>query len=181
MIGPRFLKAARAQTRRALRDRTGATAIEFALVAPVFISLALATIQSAVIWFAKTELQLATETASRLVFTGQTANAYASLSNFKTALCPNLPAVIQCNDVMINLTPQASISAVSTAPPTLTYNPDGSVSNNFNYNPGASSQIMVLQVMYQLPVVAGPFFDFSTQSNGKLLLVSTVVFQNEPL
>ena len=180
MIGRALARRVRALLKRSLGDRAGSTAVEFAIVAPVFLSLALATIQSTVIWFAKTELQSATETAARLVFTGQTGQT-GSASAFQSALCANLPALIQCNGVMINLTPQASLSALSTSAPTLTYGPAGNVTNNFNYSTGTNSQVMVLQVYYQLPVVAGPLFDFSTQSNGTLLLTSTVVFMNEPI
>lgn len=166
---------------RARRDRSGATAVEFAVIAPVFISIMLATIQVAIVWFAKTELQSATETAARLVFTGQTStSSYNSEAKFLTSLCANLPVIIQCGGVMVNLAPQASISSVSTAAPTLTYNTSGAVTNTFSYGTGTYGQVMVLQVLYQLPVVAGQLLNFSTQSNGSLLLVATVVFENEP-
>jgi Flp pilus assembly protein TadG len=173
-------RGARAMLARALGDRTGSTAVEFALVAPIFVGLAMATLQSAVIWFAKTELQAATETAARLVFTRQSAT-YASQATFQTQLCNNLPALINCNNVVITLTPQVSISAVSTSPPPLTYSASGALTNTgTTFSPGVNGQVMVLQVFYQLPVVAGPLFDFATQPNGTLQLVSTVVFQNEP-
>jgi len=115
--------------------------------------------------------------SGREVFTG---NAASTEATFQTALCANLPVIIQCSGVMINLQPQASLSAVSTAPPALTYDGSGNVTNTFNYNPGTTNQVMVLQVMYQLPVVAGYLFDFASQSNGSILLVATYVFENEP-
>jgi Flp pilus assembly protein TadG len=174
-------KWARALSARGWRDRGGVSAVEFALVAPIFISIVLGIIQVAIVWFAKTELQSATEAAARLVLTGQTsATAYNTQAKFLNALCANLPVIFQCGQVMINLAPQASISSVSTATPTLTYNSSGAVTNTFSYNPGTYGQIMVLQVLYQLPVVAAPLFNFSTQSNGSLLLTATVVFENEP-
>lgn len=40
---------------------------------------------------------------------------------------------------------------------------------------------MVVQVMYQWPIVLGPLgFNLSNLSNGNRLLVSTAVFKNEP-
>lgn len=176
----RLDKSARAIWTRARRDVSGATAVEFALIAPVLAAIIFATLQAAVVYFAKTELQSATETAARLVFTGQTSTTYATEFSFQNALCANLPAIIQCGGVMISLAPQASISSVSTASPTLTYNSQGQVTNTFAYNAGTANQVMVLQVLYQLPVVAGPLFNFSTQSNGQALMVATVVFENEP-
>ena len=181
MTRSRAIKWARALWSRGWRDRAGTSAAEFAMVMPIFISIVLGIIQVAIVWFAKTELRSATETAARLVLTGQTnATAYNTQAKFLTALCANLPVVFQCSQVMINLAPQASISSVSTATPTLTYNSSGTVTNTFGYNTGTYGQIMVLQVLYQLPVVGAPLFNFSTQSNGSLLLTATVVFENEP-
>jgi Flp pilus assembly protein TadG len=163
-----------------LSDASGATAIEFAFLAPLMLAILLGILQVALIWFAKTELFSATQTAARLVYTGQTSSTYNSQTKFLNALCANLPVIFQCNGVLINMTPQTSISAVSTASPTLSYDGSGAVTNHFVYNAGKNSDVMVLQVMYQFPVVAAQLFNFATQANGSLLLVATVVFQNEP-
>src|SRR3978361_42253 len=50
----------------------GSVAIEFAMVAPVFLLMLMATIESGVIFFAQSALQNAVNDASRLVKTGQT-------------------------------------------------------------------------------------------------------------
>jgi Flp pilus assembly protein TadG len=168
---------ARRNRGRLFADRSGSVAIEFSIVFPMFAAILLAIVQLAIIYFAKAELISATQTVGRQVFTG---NAATTEANFQTALCANLPVIIQCSGVMINLQPQASLSNVSTAPPALTYDGAGNVTNTFTYNPGTNSQVMVLQVMYQLPVVAGYLFDFASQSNGSILLVATYVFENEP-
>jgi hypothetical protein len=68
---------------------------------------------------------------------------------------------------------------MQTSSPTLTYNGSGAVTNTWNANFGSTGSLMVLQVMYQFPVVGGPLFTFSTQSNGSNLMVSTAVFVNE--
>ncbi len=177
----RITRAARDFASRAWRDRRGATAAEFAAIAPMFIALMLGILQVAVVWVAKTELQTATETAARLVFTGQTSSSsYNTETKFLDALCANLPIIFQCSGVMLNLAPQTSMSSVDTSAPTLTYNGAGAVTNTFTYNPGAYGEVMVLQVLYQFPVVGAALFNFSTQSNGTLLMVATVVFENEP-
>jgi len=162
------------------RDIAGATAVEFALIAPLMLSILLGILQVAVVWFAKTELFSGTQAAARLVLTGQTTSTYNTQAKFLSALCGNLPVIFQCSDIMINLAPQASISSVNTGTPTLTYNSSGAVTNSFSYNTGGYGDVMVLQVMYQFPVIAAPLFNFSTQANGNLLLIATVVFQNEP-
>ena len=51
----------------------GSAAVEFAVVAPVFFLILLATLESGVVFFAQSTLQNAVNDASRLVRTGQTA------------------------------------------------------------------------------------------------------------
>jgi hypothetical protein len=82
---------------------------------------------------------------------------------------------------MINVQNYSSFSAASTATPTLTFNSSGAVTNSWSYNAGNPGDIVVVQVMYQWPVLFGPLsFNLSNLSNGNRLLMSTAVFKNEP-
>jgi Flp pilus assembly protein TadG len=175
-----FLFRPAARLAALLRHEDGATAVEFALTAPLFVSMLLGILQIAIVWEAKTSLQQATQDAGRLVLTKQASMGGYTQAQFKTALCGKITAFLDCNGVMINLQQAASLSAVSTASPTLTYNASGNVTNTFAFNTGSANSIMTLQALYQFPVVAGPLFGWSTQSNGTLLLVATYVFKNEP-
>jgi Flp pilus assembly protein TadG len=65
-VGRLFLAAARWR-----EAESGATAVEFAMLSPVFIALILASIQAAVMFIAKSELDLATQAAAREVMTQQ--------------------------------------------------------------------------------------------------------------
>jgi Flp pilus assembly protein TadG len=66
----------------------GATAVEFALIAPAFLAVLIAVLQTAVFLFAKAYLQTAAVQAGRLFMTGQ-AQTY-SQSTFKTQVCQNI-------------------------------------------------------------------------------------------
>ena len=171
--------------RRAAADVSAATAVEFALVAPMVIALILGTIQIAVIYLAQAELENAAEQAARLVLTNQATSGSAGQASFVNAVCGYLPALFTCSSVMVDLETQAvcpnSSDALTMAPPTLTYNASGQVTNTWNYSPGSGGSLEILRVMYQWPVFAGPLgVVFSDLSNGTLLLTSTQVFQNEP-
>ena len=84
---------------------------------------------------------------------------------------------------MISINSYASFSALQTAngtsTPTLNYNGSGAVSNTWSANFGTPGSIMVLQVMYQFPMIGASLFNFGTQANGTDLLISTAVFINE--
>ena len=180
-----WLSRARSQARRLGEDAHATTAVEFALVAPLVIALILGAMQIAVIYLAQAELENAAEQAARLVLTNQApASGSAGQASFKTSVCGYLPALFSCSSVMVDLEAQTvnanSSDALTMTPPTLTYNSSGQVTNSWNYDPGSPGKLMILRVMYQWPVVAGPLgLVFSDLANGTLFLSSTQVFQNE--
>jgi Flp pilus assembly protein TadG len=174
---------------RFLRRQDGAAAIEFALVAAPTIALILAILQVSIIYFAQEELETAVEQSARQVLTNQapaagttTTSQQAALATFATTVCNNLPALFVCpSGVMINLNPVASFANANVPTPVLTYNPDGTVSNQWTYNPGGPGDIMIMQVMYQWPVFLGPLnFTLANLPNNKRLMMATAVFRNEP-
>ncbi len=88
---------------RAAADVSAATAVEFALVAPLVIALILGAMQIAVIYLAQAELENAAEQAARLVLTNQA----PTQSNFQTAVCGYLSALFTCSSVMVDLETEA--------------------------------------------------------------------------
>ena len=167
--------------------RKGATAVEFALVAAPFFALLIALLQTAVVFFAGRVLDEATEEASRYIMTGQAQTGNLSQSGFENYFCTSsntaglVSALFNCSNLMINVESYSDFASANTATPTLTFAPNGTVSNTWNYSPGSPGDIVVVQVMYQWPLVLGPLgFNLANLSNGDRLLVSTAVFKNEP-
>jgi Flp pilus assembly protein TadG len=165
----------------------GATALEFALVAAPFLALLIAIFETALVFFAGRVLDEVTEEASRYILTGQAQQNNVTQSQFQTYVCTSsdtavlVSALFNCNKLMINVDNYSAFSSAGTTSPTLTFNPNGTVSNTWNYSPGSPGSIVVLQIMYQWPVVLGPLgLNLANLSNGDRLLVSTAVFKNEP-
>ncbi|HTV38416.1 MAG TPA: TadE/TadG family type IV pilus assembly protein [Xanthobacteraceae bacterium] len=165
----------------------GATAIEFALIAAPFLALLVALFETALVFFAERVLDEVTEEASRYILTGQAQQANVTQAGFRTYLCTStntaalVTALFNCNNLMINVENYSDFASASTTSPTLTYNANGSVSNTWNYSPGSAGSIVVVQVMYQWPIILGPLaFNLSNLSNGDRLLISTAVFKSEP-
>jgi Flp pilus assembly protein TadG len=170
-----------------IRCRKGATAVEFALVATPFIALLVAILQTVLVFFAQRILDEVTEEASRYIMTGQAQTGGVTQSGFGNYLCTSantsslVGALFTCSNIMINVQNYAAFASANTTTPTITYNPNGTVSNNWSYNAGNAGDIVVVQVMYQWPVVLGPLsFNLGNLSNGNRLLISTAVFKNEP-
>ncbi|HWA99156.1 MAG TPA: TadE/TadG family type IV pilus assembly protein [Pirellulales bacterium] len=163
------------------RSREGATAVEFALVAAPFIALLMALVQTGLVFFAERVLDETVEEASRIIMTGQAQNGGLTQAQFANWVCSNTYALFNCNNFMINVQNYSSFSSANTAPPTLTFNSQGQVTNQWSYNTGGANDIVVMQVMYRWPIVLGPLgFDLANLPNGSRLLVSTAVFKNEP-
>jgi Flp pilus assembly protein TadG len=164
-----------------LRCNEGAAVVEFALVAAPFLALLIALFQTVLVFFAERVLDETTEQASRYIMTGQAQQANMTQSGFANFVCQNTFALFNCKNFMINVQSYNSFSAANTTTPTLTFNAKGQVTNQWTYSPGNPGDVVIVQVMYQWPVVLGPLgFNLSNVSNGNRLLISTAAFRNEP-
>jgi Flp pilus assembly protein TadG len=172
--------------KRLAASESGATAVEFGLVAAPFLALLVALLQTAMVFFAGRVLDEITDEAGRYIMTGQAQSANMTQAGFQNYLCTGtntaglVSALFRCSNFMINVQNYSSFSSASTSTPTLTFN-NGNVSNTWTWSPGNPGDIVVVQVMYQWPIVLAPLgFNLSNLSNGNRLLVSTAVFKNEP-
>lgn len=170
--------------RRFLKAREGATIVEFALIAVPFFLIVMATVQTAIVFMAQQQLETVTEEASRLVLTNQAAGM--SASNFGQQVCavPGATIMFSCSKFMVNVQNYGggtSFSGANTSAPTITFDKNGNVTNTWAFNPGGVGDIVVVQIMYQWPILLKPFgFNLSNLSNGNRLLLATAVFRNEP-
>jgi Flp pilus assembly protein TadG len=163
------------------KHQEGAAALEFAIVAAPFIALLVAGLQTALAFFAGQVLESAVADSSREILTGSAQNGNLDQNGFAQQVCSKVEALFACPSLMVDVQTASSFAAASTAMPTLTYNAQGQVNNNWAYNPGNPGDIVVVRVMYLWPTFLGPLgFSLSNQSNGSLLLMATAVFKNEP-
>jgi Flp pilus assembly protein TadG len=172
----RYWTGALARLRAAER---GATAVEFALIAPAFLATLIAVLQTALFLFAQASLQTAATQAGRLFMTGQAQNL--SQSAFKTQVCTNyLPAVFNCNNLIVVVQNYTSFSSANTSAPAL-YNAQGNPVNTWAYSPGAQGQVMVVQLVYPWSVVSGPLgFVLANLPNGAAEMMGISAFRVEP-
>ncbi len=167
--------------RRLPKDDRAATAVEFAILVTPLLFLILASLQLGIIFFAGQCLQSAAISSGRELMTGSVQDAGLSQSQFKNAVCTNAPVLFTCSNIMVDVKSASSYSNINTTPLTPTYDANGNVTNTWSYSPGAAGDIVILRLMYNWPVVAGPLLPgLANQSNGDRLLVATSVFKNEP-
>jgi hypothetical protein len=90
-------------------------------------------------------------------------------------------ALFNCNNLMINVQSTTSFGSASTGAPTLTYNANGTVSNAWSFAPGTQGEIMVVQLIYQWPIVGMPIGNvLSSLGNGTTEMMGVTAFRVEP-
>ena len=158
----------------------GSASLEFALIAIPFFVLLFALIEVALAFFASQYLETATADAARQIMTGRTQAAKLDRGAFTNAVCNNLKALMNCNAVVVDVQTVTSFAGVNTTGPSR--NSDGSVNySGTGYNPGGGSDIVVVKVYYEWPVMIPTFgLAIGDLPNGKRLLQATAVFRNEP-
>jgi len=159
-------------------DRRGAAAIEFAMVAAPFLALMIAILETGLYFFADEVLQTATAQAARAIMTGQAQSGGMTAAQFQNNVCTNAAPMLSCASLYVNAQTFKSFGGVAPLNPLVS----GSVNTAaLNYQMGGPGDIVMVQVFYQWPVIAGPLnFNLANMSGNNNLLVATVVFRNEP-
>lgn len=165
------------------RSTSGATAVEFALIAPVFMLIIMAIVEVSLIFFATVNLDGAATDAARRIRTGQSQQSGDSVTDFSTALCAKLDTMFDCDKLQTDVRTMASFTAIQTAVDVgIEYDPITGEVITYGFAPGASGDIVIVRVMYLWPIntpLMGAFFE-TLPGTSKILLASTAVFQNEP-
>ncbi|MBV8839576.1 MAG: pilus assembly protein [Alphaproteobacteria bacterium] len=176
-------RRARALTRFALspfvRAREGATAVEFALIAPAFIALLVAIFQGCVYLYVQAVLQNAATETGRLFLTGQVQSNGWNQQTVSNKACAFMGSMFDCTQLYLNVQTYQDFTSSSTSAPALydsNNNPIPPV-----YNTGTQGQIMVLQLVYQWKVASGPLgFSLVNLPNSATEMVGMTAFRVEP-
>jgi Flp pilus assembly protein TadG len=177
------LERLKTKFRRFPKARRGATAIEFAIVIIPFFMLTAGLAEVALIGFAQTSLDFAVSEAARLIRTGQAQTANMSATQMRDTVCnqANQFLVMSCsNNLFLDVNRFNSFvdaDAANTDPTA-----DGTLDDSdVTYAPGAASDIVVVRAYYRWHVLT-PMFEpiFQNMGNGDRILVSTMMFRNEP-
>jgi len=150
-----------------LRDGRGVMAIEFALLAPVFLLVLCAWMEVGLCLLMESTLDNATRDASRLIRTGS-----ATEAAFKAAVCAKVP-VIPCASITYNVQSGSSFASLSYVSVSST----GTLSST-GFTAGSSGSDMLVQVAYSKPTFFSSFLK-KAGFGGNILIMTTVAFQNE--
>ena len=161
--------------RRFRDNRTGASAVEFAIIAPIFLVLLFAIIETALMFFASQVLENMTQDAARMILTGEAQTAKYQQADFKAYVCSQFPALFSCANLVVNVQSASSVSSVSFAPF------DANCNQAVGYSPGGPGDTVLVQVSYKWQLfVTGLGYNIANCPNRQRNLVASAAFQNEP-
>src|SRR5215469_14183766 len=92
-----------------IKDRKGATAVEFALIAVPFLALVVALIQTFLFFFAQAQLESAVRASARQIMTGQVQSQGAGLTQavdqaaFQQTVCNKAVILFTCSGLMVDV------------------------------------------------------------------------------
>ena len=172
--------SARNLLRRFARNRKGSAAVEFALVAPVFIALLFAIVETAIMFFASQILETVTQESARQIMTGQAETAGYTATTFLTkVVCQQIPAVLSCANIGVDV--ESDPSQFTNLSVTLPVTNGVFDPTKLNFNMGGSCSVVLVTLYYQWQmVVTGLGYNISNLNGNKRLLSATAAFRNEP-
>lgn len=169
--------------RRFRRARRGSAAVEFALVAMPFFLLTVGLAEISMVGFAQASLDLGISESGRQIRTGRAQLNGLGQDDIRQQICGKITQFLplDCEEnLFIDVNRFNSFIEASNNVTSPIQNGEF-VADDFNYSPGAPSDIVVVRAYYRWKVMT-PLFErvFGNISSGERILISTMMFRNEP-
>jgi Flp pilus assembly protein TadG len=154
------------------RDERGATAIEFAFVAPALIFALLSLVELGMLGMMIMGVDAAVFEAARRIRTGRD-DAATTAQAFEDQVCSNLGGgLAKCRERMVisvkKFAQFSDANAVAAAPP------DGT------FNKGAAGDIIIVKVNYTWPLLTPFLAQFEHEGPTSVIIPARAAFKNEP-
>lgn len=175
------------------RNRDGATAVEFGLVAIPFFLLLLGIFELALMFWTNQVLEEAVTRTSRLLLTGQSRTRYVDAAVnaelFKQDVCANAPGLVDCSKLTIDVRSYDTVQDGRTGQAGTQPVRNGALNTTgWGYNgPTAGGKIIVARAVLRYKLLLPSWFDWGDQDNklinignGERALIATTAFRGEP-
>lgn len=166
---------------------SGVSAVEFALLLPLFTGFLFMILQVGLYFYYATYLSYATGVASRQIMTGAVASQGLTAAQFRdNVLCPALPGGMSCSNVITNVqvVPAGNSGAGWKALTTSTGIVQPKLDNTkTSFCVGGGGSLVAVQVFYAMPVLGIPQMlpGATTFNNQSVIFIqSTAAIKNEP-
>jgi Flp pilus assembly protein TadG len=181
---------AKGRCRQFGRTSSGATAVEFALVMPLFMLILVEILQGGLYVLCYAAIEKATADASRSVMLGALTSTAATSDGFRTSMvCANLIAGLSCSNIVVSLQ-TTTLTGTGTGYSKFVSADEKSLAtipmdnSQTQYCTGAPGTYGYIQVFYAVPVFSPVWIALgnTTNFNGATVAFTraAVAFRNEP-
>ena len=177
------------------RGDRGATAVEFALIAPFYFLLIIGIMETSLVMFAQHVLECAASNAARTGKTGYIGTNVSQAQTIATTVSDLAGYIMDSSKISITAEAYKSMGAIGTGEPFVDANANGKWDVGENYTDtngnghydsdigvsgyGGSGDIVVYTISYPWPIMT-PIMQPLLGKDGILTLQSRVVVKNEP-
>jgi Flp pilus assembly protein TadG len=165
--------------RRFQRDRSGASAVEFALIAPLMLIGIFAILELTLMFVAAQVLQTGTQIATRQIMTGQAKSTTMGKEQFKAIVCANVNVLLDCTNLYVDAQAYSNMTEPTFPDPIQ----NKKFVDNTQFITGKQGDIVVVRTFYAWPVFITGFlygYDQSNMEGSKRLLSASAAVRNEP-
>jgi Flp pilus assembly protein TadG len=170
-------------TTRFVRAERGATAVEFAMVSLPLMVMIFGLIELAMVFLVGTTLDNATQSAARMIRTGEFQTSAANTkTDFKTLVCARMSWLTpKCpTDLALDVQTFSSFSGLANPPP---ISPGAFNPSALCFSAGAPTDIVLVRAYFQWDLFT-PLLNAALENmgggSGKRLISSATAFRNEP-
>jgi Flp pilus assembly protein TadG len=169
-----------ARLRGLLRDTSGITGLEFAMIGPIFLLMVMAVLENGFTLWTQSVLDNATRDASRLLQTGQSQSGGTS---FATQLCNEISGFMSCSQLQYRVQNGSTFAAIS---PSISFGTGGAATGFSAYPTAVSTSSLtagtdvVVQVIYKRNFIIPWVGKIMTGTSDYEELLATATFQIEP-
>lgn len=159
------------------KDNKGVAALEFAMLAPLFLLMLFAILESCITFAAQQVLTNATDDIRREIWAGKIRPEHLTKTSLPELLCDRMPALFAtgCPGLKVDVRHFDTFDQIAAE---LT---KGIVPATFQIDIGPSMSKNVMRVFYEWPAFLSIFSDRVIDPvNNKTLLFATTTWQNEP-
>lgn len=168
--------------RRWRQDRSGTTAIEFAIIGGPFIMMLFGIMGVGIYFFTTFTLENAVEQAGRLIRTGQAQQEGMTAAQFKQRICDLAPTFVDCTGKLrVNVMNYPDSTSITPASLPQCLDGGGNLSDVTNYSTGGGSEVVLIWVCFEWSFASKiPFLRLGNMGNGSRLIQAATTFRTEP-
>jgi len=168
-----------------LRNRDGSSAVEFAIVAPIFLALTFSILEAGYFFFVAGGVEAANDKAARLIRTGQAQSGSMSRDAFYNEICNVVKLYGDCDKQLTvdvaRFSTFAQLAADTASPICLNGDASDADLPPTSYQTGAARDIVRVRVCFtHKSLNPGIGFNLEKTAGGAVKMLSTSVFRTEP-